>query len=55
MNSNEFADICLNEAGVALLPGTNFGQYGEGFVRMCYVNTEERIIEAIERIRKVLE
>ena len=40
---------------VALLPGTNFGQYGEGFVRMCYVNTEERIIEAIERMRKVLE
>ena len=55
MSSNEFADICLNKAGVALLPGTNFGQHGEGFVRMCYVNTEERIIEAIERIRKVLE
>ena len=55
MNSNEFADICLNKAGVALLPVTNIGQYGEGFVRMCYVNTEEKIIEAIERIRKILE
>ena len=55
MKSNEFADICLNKTDIALLVGTNFDQYGEGFVRMCYVNTEERIIEAIERIRKVLE
>ena len=55
MNSNEFTDICLNKTGVALLVSTNFGQCGEGFVRMCYVNTEERIIEAKEGIRKVLE
>ena len=55
LGSLEFSKEMLVNAKVAVSPGVGFGEYGEGFVRMCYVNTEERIIEAIERIRKVLE
>tara|TARA_B100001750_G_C15477188_1_gene583188 strand:- start:428 stop:1591 length:1164 start_codon:yes stop_codon:yes gene_type:complete len=53
LSSEEFASICLNEAGVALLPGTSFGSFGEGFARMCYVNSKEKIEEALERMRKI--
>jgi aspartate aminotransferase len=55
MSSQEFVDFVLEEAGVALLPGTNFGQYGEGYVRMCYVNSKENIIKGVQRIKEVLE
>lgn len=55
MTSGEFADFILKEADVALLPGTNFGNYGEGYVRMCYVNSKENISEGLKRIKNVLE
>lgn len=55
MSSQEFVDFVLDEAGVALLPGTNFGQYGEGYVRMCYVNSKENIIKGLDRIKQSLE
>jgi len=50
MSSEEFTDFVLEKAGVALLPGSNFGKHGEGFVRLCYVNTQENIHLAIEKI-----
>jgi aspartate aminotransferase len=50
MSSEEFADFILEKAGVALLPGTNFGKHGQGFVRLCYVNSQENIELAIEKI-----
>jgi aspartate/methionine/tyrosine aminotransferase len=49
--SAELADLLLEEAGVALLPGTAFGLQGEGFLRLCYANSIENIERAIERIR----
>ncbi len=49
--SAELADLLLEEAGVALLPGTAFGPQGEGFLRLCYANSIENIERAIERIR----
>lgn len=55
MTSDEFADFVLREANVALLPGTNFGDYGEGYVRMCYVNSKENIREGLKRIKTALE
>lgn len=54
MSSEVFAEEMLEKAGVALLPGTNFGPSGEGYVRLCYALSENRIVEGLERIRRVL-
>ena len=54
MTSEEFADFALEKAGVAVLPGNNFGDYGEGFVRLCYVNTQENIERAIRQLKQAL-
>ena len=54
MSSIEFADFVLEEAGVALLPGTCFGECGEGYVRLCYTRHPEIIEEACEKIKKAL-
>ena len=54
MTSEEFADFALEKAGVALLPGNNFGGQGEGYIRLCYVNTLENIERAIEQLRQAL-
>ncbi|HKZ21646.1 MAG TPA: pyridoxal phosphate-dependent aminotransferase [candidate division Zixibacteria bacterium] len=53
--SKEFADYLLDEAGVAVLSGTSFGKYGEGFVRISYANSLENIKEGLSRIRKAVE
>jgi len=55
LNSGEFTDLMLDKANVALLPGTNFGEYGEGYVRLCYSISEKEIEEGLNRIRKVLD
>jgi len=54
LSSEQFADLMLGKAGVALLPGTNFGEAGKGFVRLCYAVSRERIGEGVERIRKTV-
>jgi aspartate aminotransferase len=54
MSSNEFAFFALEKASVALLPGNNFGANGEGFVRMCYVNSVENIGKAIDQLSAAL-
>jgi len=53
--SKAFADYLLDEAGVAVLSGTSFGRYGEGFVRISYANSLENIKEGLSRIRKAVE
>lgn len=50
LSSEEFADVMLEKANVALLPGSNFGSQGEGFVRMVYASSEANIQMALERI-----
>jgi aspartate aminotransferase len=52
LSSEEFADAMLDKAGVALLPGSNFGAQGEGFVRICYASSRDHIRQAAERIAK---
>jgi len=54
-SSNEVANWILEEAGVALLPGTAFGAHGEGYLRLSYANSVENIEIAIERIRSILD
>ena len=41
----------LDEAGVAVIAGTSFGSYGEGYLRFSYANSVENILEATGRIR----
>jgi aspartate/methionine/tyrosine aminotransferase len=50
MKSKEFADDLLNEHGVAVLAGTSFGSYGEGYLRLSYANSEENLRKAVERV-----
>jgi aspartate/methionine/tyrosine aminotransferase len=50
MTSQDLADRLLDEAGVACLSGTAFGDYGEGYLRFSYANSYERLMEAVERI-----
>ncbi len=54
-SSAEVADLLLNEAGVALLSGAAFGQYGEGYLRLSYANSEANLRLALERMRPVFE
>ena len=46
----QLADRILNEAGVAVLPGTDFGQNGEGYLRLCFAASHQEIDTALERI-----
>jgi aspartate/methionine/tyrosine aminotransferase len=55
LTSREYADYLLREADVAVLPGTAFGEYGEGYVRISFANSEANLTEAMKRIRKVNE
>jgi aspartate/methionine/tyrosine aminotransferase len=54
LSSATFAQLMLDQAGVACLSGTSFGEYGEGYVRFSYANSIENIQEALGRIKKVL-
>jgi aspartate/methionine/tyrosine aminotransferase len=54
-NSKELADRLLDEAGVACLSGTSFGEYGEGYLRFSYANSLENLMEAVRRIGNWLE
>ncbi len=52
--SNWLADYLLEQAGVAVLPGTAFGAGGEGYLRLCFANSMENIQSALERISAAL-
>lgn len=54
-SSNWLADYLLEEAGVAVLPGTSFGKFGEGYLRLCFANSMEYIQRALQQIRVALE
>ena len=50
----QLASRLLEEAAVAVLPGTDFGENGEGYLRLCYAAAPEDISLAIERIASFL-
>ena len=52
--SEELADYLLEEAGVAVLPGTAFGRNGQGYLRLSYANSMENIERALERMAGAL-
>ncbi|TMC92783.1 MAG: pyridoxal phosphate-dependent aminotransferase [Chloroflexi bacterium] len=51
----ELAERLLTEAGVAVLPGTAFGEGGKGFIRLAYTQSEDELTEGLNRIRGFLE
>ncbi len=48
--SEQLADELLEKAGVAVLSGTAFGRYGQGYLRLSYANSVPNIQKALERI-----
>jgi aspartate aminotransferase len=48
--SKKLADAILQEAGVACLSGTAFGEYGEGYIRFSIANSIENINKALDRV-----
>ncbi len=52
--AKKLASALLEEAGVALIGGPDFGILGEGYMRLSYANSEENILRALERIEKFL-
>ncbi|RJG44053.1 pyridoxal phosphate-dependent aminotransferase [Mesorhizobium sp. DCY119] len=53
--AKKLASALLEEAGVALIGGPDFGILGEGYIRLSYANSEENILRALERIGDFLE
>jgi len=54
MDSRTLESKCLEEANVAVLSGTAFGEYGEGYLRLCYANSVENIQIALQRLSGLL-
>ena len=54
LSSSDFADIALNEYGVALLSGTAFGEYGDNYIRISFANSEENLLKAIDRLNDMI-
>ena len=55
MTSEEFAEKLLNSEKVAVVPGTAFGDCGEGFLRISYAYSLEDLKVAIERLKRFIE
>ena len=54
MTSEEFANRFLQEEKVAVVPGTAFGDCGEGFIRISYAYSIENLKEGLARIEKFI-
>ena len=54
-NSEKFAERLLTEAHVIVTPGNGYGPEGEGFIRISLTTPDERLLEAIRRIKEVKE
>ena len=54
MNSMEFAEFLLEEAGVATVPGTAFGVSGEGYIRLSCASSYESLVEACDKIAEAV-
>ncbi len=55
MNSEDFCEQLLKEEQVAVVPGTAFGECGEGYIRCCYAASVHNIEEALKRIQHFID
>lgn len=53
--SLDFAGELMEEARVMSVPGSAFGETGEGFVRFCFANSADKIREGVKRIKTYIE
>ncbi|HEY4887134.1 MAG TPA: pyridoxal phosphate-dependent aminotransferase [Candidatus Dormibacteraeota bacterium] len=53
-DEHELADRLLGEAGVAVLPGTAFGEAGKGFIRLAYTQSEDELKLGLGRIEEFI-
>ncbi len=53
-NSIETAKAFLDEANIVATPGLGFGKFGKGYIRMALTVSKERLLEAAERLKKIL-
>ena len=54
LQSDELQKKILEEAGVAVISGTSFGEHGEGYLRFSYANSTENILKAVDLIKECL-
>ncbi|MBD1165544.1 aminotransferase class I/II-fold pyridoxal phosphate-dependent enzyme [Pelagibacterales bacterium SAG-MED10] len=54
MNGSEFCKRAMHEAGVAIVPGTAFGQTCQDYVRFSFAASRDNISQALENIKKML-
>ncbi len=54
LSCEALADYLMDEVGVALLPGTAFGKYGDGYLRLSYANSLDNINDALNRINTAI-
>ncbi|CAB50196.1 pyridoxal phosphate-dependent aminotransferase [Pyrococcus abyssi] len=54
MSSEKFSEWLLEKARVVVIPGTAFGKMGEGYVRISYATSREKLMEAMDRMEKAL-
>jgi len=52
--AKEMASALLEDSGVALIGGPDFGIHGEGYIRVSYANSTDNILEAIGRMKSFL-
>ena len=52
LSSSEFEERAMGEAGVALLSGSAFGEFGEGYVRLSYANSQDNLRRALEQLER---
>ena len=51
MSSRDAANLIFDKTHVVVAPGSAFGPGGEGYLRICYASSHDRIVEAVERLR----
>ena len=54
MNGAEFARKAMHEAGVAIVPGSAFGETCQNYVRFSFAASRDNISQALENIKKML-
>jgi aminotransferase len=55
LSSDAFCEALLQEKAVICVPGSAFGESGEGHIRCCYANSTEKLMEAFDRIAAFLD
>jgi aspartate/methionine/tyrosine aminotransferase len=53
--SVEFSHFLLKDSKVLVVPGTEFGRYGEGYIRLSYATAYDKIEKALNKIEESLE